>query len=145
MNRLSRRDTKPVEQFCPDGRSRPIRHLVYERLISGDAQPRRGLLSVILLDSVGVIEEQLRHSLSMRLMRLCDVEISPQDEVFSYSRGRALVLVLGVLGATAWLILRDQRELEARLLHLRSLFWPSLGRCVGSSQRGSGLRISSCE
>jgi hypothetical protein len=42
----------------------------------------------------------------MRLMRLCDVEISPQDEVFSYSRGRAMVVVLGVLGAVAWLVLR---------------------------------------
>jgi ribosomal protein L7/L12 len=39
----------------------------------------------------------------MRLLRLSDVETSPSDHVFYYSRARAAVMVLMGLGAGAWL------------------------------------------
>ena len=41
----------------------------------------------------------------MQLLRFADAQISPPDRVYSYSRMRAAMLVLIVLGTTAWLIL----------------------------------------
>jgi hypothetical protein len=40
----------------------------------------------------------------VKLLRLADVEISPADRVYSYSKTRATILVVIVLGATTWLI-----------------------------------------
>lgn len=39
----------------------------------------------------------------MQLLRLADVQISPSDRVYSYSRTRAAVVLLIVLGTVAWL------------------------------------------
>ena len=40
----------------------------------------------------------------MQLLRLADVQTSPSDRVYSYSRTRAAVLVLVVSGTVAWLV-----------------------------------------
>ena len=40
----------------------------------------------------------------MRLMRLSDVQTSPADRVFAYSRLNAIVVLIAVLGAAAWAI-----------------------------------------
>jgi ribosomal protein L7/L12 len=41
----------------------------------------------------------------MRLLRLGDVETGPNDRVYCYSRTRAILIVLALLGATTWLVL----------------------------------------
>jgi hypothetical protein len=40
----------------------------------------------------------------MRLLRLADVETGPNDRVYCYSRSRAILLAMALLGAAAWLV-----------------------------------------
>ena len=40
----------------------------------------------------------------MRLLRLAEVETGPNDRVYCYSRSRAILLAMALLGAAAWLV-----------------------------------------